>query len=881
MLLVGGRTGNPLIAELLASGSVLTDFSPNDPGPGRGLITWVPGAFDGAHDVVLALAADEPGLAAVEAALRRLRDDAPAHAAEPLHVVRQAFVPQDVRRLRTGRDGALAVWFAQALPAPASAPVRNVLTGTPAPATSRWAIRGGVCTYALAAIDAHRFVVTADSWDRNLFLFDGDRVVRALHADTPFVHQVGVSPSGTIVTAEGMKPACVVAYARDGANAWELPVAYDGAYYTSRPQFDNAEPDYLVLSPDRKTVYAVGRDLVLHARDIDTGRDRWTTPLGNPEPDKVQRWTPALALSGDGKVLVLAVHARARQAQKQYSDAETEAVRDRIDPRIVRVRSGDGHIEWTRRIRSRGMIQYQRRWTPTVPTQDGQRLGLDATGARLAMCDIQGNLRVWGAAGDELRTFPRCLYTDTSVFDLTFSPNGRYLAACPLEQYQHSSHTVGSNVNRLYLFDLEQDRRWVFDPVEQISHAVFDAAGRRLLWAAWDGVVRAWDLARAEEVAATSVGPGARLLAMAGGDTVAATYFGDVFRIAPDGTVTWRRNLTPLCYPQPLYEPEFLRDRKLALHGAELGRRLARAEPVASPSGRLVWLAPDSGEPLTLPVDIDVPGRYRLALGIEKYDGATLEVRVGDRVLGTVTGPGTWETPECQHVRLEQVRLGPGDTALTIAGARPSSARTVTRAPFGLWYVEPPSGTGTPAHAWRVLGPLPGQDPMPPIDPAQAPRDGTAGRPVAWREHRTGDGYVDLLMLATPPYTNVRAYASTIVTSPDARPARIWLGHNLHMAMWNNGREVYRSTDVYWWAPDATSITVDLDKGENHVLVCVNQGPKSYGDYGFWFAISNPGDLTLTAGSRATSDASSAEARTSASRLERPSAFTAPSVHSK
>ena len=51
VLLIGGRDEHPLIEQLLRTGSTLADFTPNSPGPGGGLILWVPSAFDGAKGV--------------------------------------------------------------------------------------------------------------------------------------------------------------------------------------------------------------------------------------------------------------------------------------------------------------------------------------------------------------------------------------------------------------------------------------------------------------------------------------------------------------------------------------------------------------------------------------------------------------------------------------------------------------------------------------------------------------------------------------------------------------------------------------------------------------------------------------------------------------
>jgi hypothetical protein len=355
---------------------------------------------------------------------------------------------------------------------------------------------------------------------------------------------------------------------------------------------------------------------------------------------------------------------------------------------------------------------------------DGRRLAVNADGTRIAMCDILGGLRVWDGHGNELRRLPNGLYTDESVFDLAFTPDGRYLVACPLTHHQYALSTRGSNINRLYLFDLVEHRNRAFDPEAKISHAVFSPDGSRLLWGAWDGKVRAWDLAAAAQLWERPVGSGSRLLAQADGGVIAATYVGEVVALDPGGRELWRKNLTPLCYPADRYEPRFLR-------GVE--------------------------ESATVLMDAD----------------------------------------EAAGVRADPVRQ------------------------------------------WEVAGPFASKGPMRRIDPGQSGYAGAGDRSLTWRPHETDDGYVDFLMLATPPYTHICSYAKTVVKSPKQRRVRIQLGHNFGMVIWQNGREVYREDGPFWWAPDASFLETTLEEGDNHFLVGVNQLAKSYGDYGFWFSIAH------------------------------------------
>ena len=537
LLLVGQRTGNPLIEQLLATGCTLADFGPNSPGPGKGLIQWVPNAFDGAYDVVLALAADERGLAAVASHLQALLRRAPQergglqNLADSVHRTRQMFVPQDVRAIRTRSDGALADWFASGLPAngPAQTSVLDGVAGS-----RRFTPRSGVCTFALsAASDGRGFVVAADSWDRNVFVFADDQVVRAIHTDTPLVQQVGISPSGAIVVAEPMNAGVVTAYSQEDRPLWTLPVER------------SLVTEYLALSADRELVFAVDRQLVLHAREIATGVDRWTVQLPNEAPGQYLRGVASLTISGDGSALVVVVHTRFAGATNDLPGRQIEEIRRRVAAQIVRVDTDTGRIGWIHPVPFRGRVTSNR---SIHPTSDGVRTALDSTGSRLAMCDARGNLRVWDETGQELHRFPTRLYTDPVPFELELTPNGRFLLAYP---------RTGERVNRLFLFDLSTHKCWVFDPFEQISDATFTRDSTRLIWTAWDGETRAWDLTQQRTVWQTRVGSGARLLSLADGHSIAATYFGDVLRLSADGKIQASRNLSPLCYPQQEYRPLF------------------------------------------------------------------------------------------------------------------------------------------------------------------------------------------------------------------------------------------------------------------------------------------------------------------------------------
>ena len=106
----------------------------------------------------------------------------------------------------------------------------------------------------------------------------------------------------------------------------------------------------------------------LHAREIDTGRGRWTIQLSNSDADKYCRpRVRALGLSGNGKVLAITIHL-GRDADRQ----------------VVRLQTDKGEIEWARPVPSDGIVQVTN--TYWMPHYSGQRLALDRKGATIFPC---------------------------------------------------------------------------------------------------------------------------------------------------------------------------------------------------------------------------------------------------------------------------------------------------------------------------------------------------------------------------------------------------------------------------------------------------------------------------------------------------------------
>ena len=70
-----------------------------------------------------------------------------------------------------------------------------------------------------------------------------------------------------------------------------------------------------------------------------------------------------------------------------------------------------------------------------------------------------------------------------------------------------------------------------------------------------------------------------------------------------------------------------------------------------------------------------------------------------------------------------------------------------------------------------------------------------------------------------PGLSNKSVFATAILTSEAARPARLAVGSDDTLHVWLNGKEVYKFNDHRSFSAEESSFDVDLTKGENRLLV--------------------------------------------------------------
>lgn len=106
-----------------------------------------------------------------------------------------------------------------------------------------------------------------------------------------------------------------------------------------------------------------------------------------------------------------------------------------------------------------------------------------------------------------------------------------------------------------------------------------------------------------------------------------------------------------------------------------------------------------------------------------------------------------------------------------------------------------------------------------------------AGRKFGWIRHKTGAlPYIDFSALLTPN-ENAVAYAYTNIYAPEDKVVRIGAGSNDGIKVWINNRLVLSNRSSRRAAVDQDIIEVSLKKGNNTVLVKVDQLKRGWGFY--------------------------------------------------
>jgi hypothetical protein len=140
---------------------------------------------------------------------------------------------------------------------------------------------------------------------------------------------------------------------------------------------------------------------------------------------------------------------------------------------------------------------------------------------------------------------------------------------------------------------------------------------------------------------------------------------------------------------------------------------------------------------------------------------------------------------------------------------------------------------------WWVIGPFDNKDkqglkttfpPEKELNLAQS-YSGKDGMKVNWRKHEeTISGYIDFAKLFTPSEEAV-SYAYRTIDAKEARTVKFGVGSNDGVKVWINGRVVLDRPVSRRAEPNQDIIEIPLKKGENTILVKVDQLKRGWGFY--------------------------------------------------
>ncbi|MDQ2730691.1 MAG: HEAT repeat domain-containing protein, partial [Armatimonadota bacterium] len=153
-------------------------------------------------------------------------------------------------------------------------------------------------------------------------------------------------------------------------------------------------------------------------------------------------------------------------------------------------------------------------------------------------------------------------------------------------------------------------------------------------------------------------------------------------------------------------------------------------------------------------------------------------------------------------------------------------------------------------RGWRILGPFPldngGYDkdygPEKAVD-FEKSYTTSNGRPARWKPATIDtNGYVNLLAQLQPS-TNVVAYATVYVKSPETRQAVLSAGSDDGLKAWVNGKLVVNDNVSRPAIPGSDQKAIDLKAGWNQILLKISQGS---GDWGYYFDILDTNKQPIT-----------------------------------
>jgi hypothetical protein len=140
---------------------------------------------------------------------------------------------------------------------------------------------------------------------------------------------------------------------------------------------------------------------------------------------------------------------------------------------------------------------------------------------------------------------------------------------------------------------------------------------------------------------------------------------------------------------------------------------------------------------------------------------------------------------------------------------------------------------------WWLIGPFDNMErkgfamaypPEKSFDTTQA-YGGKNGQKLNWKRYSDKtSGYIDLARLHSPT-DNVVSYAYTKISLPEAQTLQFGVGSNDGVRVWINGRLVLDRLVSRKAVPNEDLVNVDMQKGENIILVKVDQTGDRWGFY--------------------------------------------------
>jgi hypothetical protein len=139
---------------------------------------------------------------------------------------------------------------------------------------------------------------------------------------------------------------------------------------------------------------------------------------------------------------------------------------------------------------------------------------------------------------------------------------------------------------------------------------------------------------------------------------------------------------------------------------------------------------------------------------------------------------------------------------------------------------------------WSVIGPFDykEQQGLSKVYPPEKEFDsakvytGINGQKISWQKYNDNTtGYIDFNKIFSPS-ENVVAYARKIITLPKTQTMKFGVGNNDGIRIWINGKLVFNQATAVK-GPNQHTFTAQLNKGQNIVLIKVNQLKHGWGFY--------------------------------------------------